>query len=114
MLLKLNVYPRFAISRQLSNYCLNCRHKLYKLVLSADNLCKQFRPRSDPTGMIWIQTAWHSTDITERNIRKNNNRKTDFEKEISSDDKTMANYLVGKKSQWIEMEGATCTCRFHA
>ena len=30
--------------------------------------------------MIWIQTAWHSTDITEKKNRKNNNKKTDFEK----------------------------------
>ena len=48
MLLKFNVYPPFAISRQLSNLL---------EVSSADNLCKQLRPRSDPTGMIWIQTA---------------------------------------------------------
>ena len=27
-------------------------------------------------------------------------------KKISADDKTMANYLEGKMSQWIEMEGA--------
>ena len=40
-------------------------------------------------------------------------KQTDFEK-ISADDKTMTNYLVGKKSQLIEMEGATCTCMFHA
>ena len=25
--------------------------------------------------MIWIQTALHSTDITERNLEKNNNKK---------------------------------------
>ena len=53
---------------------------LYLLVLSPDNLCKQFRPRSDPTGMIWIQTAWHSTDITEKNLEKTTTKKTDFEK----------------------------------
>ena len=47
---------------------------------SADNLCKQFRPRSDPTGMIWIQTAWHSTDVTEKKSRKKQQQKTDFEK----------------------------------
>ena len=47
---------------------------------SADNLCKQLRPRSDPTGMIWVQTAWHSTDITEKNRKNNNSKKTDFEK----------------------------------
>ena len=33
---------------------------------------------------------------------------------MSADDKTMTNYLEGKKSQLIEMEGATCTCMFHA
>ena len=64
--------------------------------------------------MIWIQTTWHSTDITEKKIEKNNSiKKTDFEKK-SAEDKTMANYLIGQKSRWIEMEGATCTCRFHA
>ena len=31
-------------------------------------------------GMIWIKTAWHSTDITGKKNRKNNNKKTDFEK----------------------------------
>ena len=60
-------------------------------------------------GMIWIQTAWHSTDITEKKKREKK-----WLKKISADDKTMANYLVGKKSPWIEMEGATCTCWFHA
>ena len=50
--------------------------------------------------MIWIQTAGHSTDITEKKKeKKNNSKKTDFEKKISADDKTMANYLVGKKSR---------------
>ena len=66
--------------------------------------------------MIWIQTAWHSTDITEKKQTKKKQqqkKKTDFEK-ISADDKTMANYLEGKMSRWIEMEGATCTYRFHA
>ena len=84
---------------------------------STDNLCKQFRPRSDPTGMIWIQTAWHSTDITEIFLEKKTRQQEQKKmilKKISADDKTMANYLVGKKSQWIVMEGATCTCRFHA
>ena len=51
-----------------------------------------------------------------KKIRKsnNNNKNTDFEKKISADNKTMANYLEGKKSRWIEMEGATCKCRFYA
>ena len=57
MLLKFNVYPRLAISRQLSNLLELLSYTLYLLVSSADNLCKQFRPRSDPTGMIFIQTA---------------------------------------------------------
>ena len=67
-------------------------------------------------GMIWIQTAWHSTGITEKKFlgKKTNNKKNDFEKTISADDKTMSNYLVGKKSGWIEMEGATFTYRFYA
>ena len=39
-------------------------------------------------GMIWIQTAWHSTDITEKNEKKQQ-LKNDFEKK-SADDKTMA------------------------
>ena len=65
---------------------------------SAGNLCKQFRPRSDPTGIIWIQTAGHSTDITEKKLKKATTKKIDFEKKISADDKTMANFLVGKKS----------------
>ena len=31
--------------------------------------------------MIWIQTDWHSTDITGKRVeKKNNNKKTDFEK----------------------------------
>ena len=65
--------------------------------------------------MIWIQTAWDSTDITEKKIEnQQQQQKTDFGKNITAADKTMANYLVGKKSRWIEMEGATCTCRFHA
>ena len=65
--------------------------------------------------MIWIKTAWHSTDIAEKNSRKQQQQqKTDFEKKLSADDKIMANYLVGKKTRWIEMEGATCTCRFNA
>ena len=78
----------------------------------ADNLCKQFRP----IGMIWIQTAWHTTDITKKK-KKNRKKKTTKKlilKKKSADDKTMANYLLGKKSWWIEMEGATSTCRFHA
>ena len=64
--------------------------------------------------MIWIQTAWHSTDITDFYFRKKNNNKKLILKKISADDKTMANYLVGKKSRWIEMEGATCSGKFHA
>ena len=63
--------------------------------------------------MISFQTAWHSTDITEKDFRKNNNKQTDFEKNISRR-KNMKNYLVGKKSRWIEMEGAIWTCRIHA
>ena len=51
--------------------------------------------------VIWIQTVWHSTGKL-------------ILKKISADDKTITNYLVGKKSQRIEMEGATCTCMFHA
>ena len=78
MLLKFNVYPRFAISRQLSNLLEFSSYTLYLLVSSADNLCKQFRPRSDPTGMIWIQTAWNSTDITEKKNRKNNSKKNNW------------------------------------
>ena len=35
------------------------------LVSSADNLCKQFGPRSD---LIWIKTVWHSDDIPERSF----------------------------------------------
>ena len=66
-------------------------------------------------GMIWIQTAWHSTGITEKKkIEKKQQQKKILKKKIAADDKTMANYRVGKKSGWIEMEGATCTCRFHA
>ena len=67
---------------------------------SADNFCKQFRPKSDPTGMILIQTAWHSTDITEKKKKKQQQQKNSFWKKISADDKTMANYLVGKKGRW--------------
>ena len=78
MLLKFNVYPPFAISRQLSNLLELSSKTLYLLVSSADNLCKKIRPRSDQTGMIWIQTAWHSTDITEKKIEKNNNKKSWF------------------------------------
>ena len=61
---------------------------------------------------VWIQTAWHSIVFWERWFYKNNNKQTHFEKK-SADDKTMTNYLVGKKSQWTEMEGASCTCMFH-
>ena len=65
--------------------------------------------------MIWIQTAWHSTDITKIFLEKQQQKQQNwFWQKISADDNTMANYLVGKKSRWIEMEGATCTCRFHA
>ena len=55
----------------------------------ADNLCKQFRQM----GMIWIQTAWHSTDITEKKFRKKQQqqKKNWFWKKISAEDKTMAN-----------------------
>ena len=53
-------------------------------VLSADNLCKQFGPRSGLTilsGLIWIQTIWHSDGIPE--ILKNKW----FIKKRSADDK---------------------------
>ena len=53
---------------------------------------------------------WYSRKII---LEKATTKKTDFEK-ISADDKIMTNYLVGKTSQWIEMEGAICTCMFHA
>ena len=55
MLLEFNVYPGFAISCRLSNLLELPLKTLYLLVSSAD--CKQFTPRSDPTDMIWIQTA---------------------------------------------------------
>ena len=41
---------------------------------SADNLFKQFGPRSSPTkcrGLIWIQSVWHSNGILERIFWKN-------------------------------------------
>ena len=77
------VYPWFTISRQLSNLLELSSLTLYLLVLSADNLGKQFRPRSDPTGMILIQTAWHSTDITENKNRKKTKKKLILKKNIS-------------------------------
>ena len=41
------------------------------LVSSADSHCKQFGPRSGLTsGLIWIQTVWHSDGIPERNFQK--------------------------------------------
>ena len=46
-------------------------------------------------------------------FRKNNNKKTDFEKKISRR-QNHGKLPVGKKSRCIEMEGATCTCMFHA
>ena len=42
-------------------------------VSSADNLCKQFGPRSGPTkvsGLIWNWTVWHSEGSPERFFRK--------------------------------------------
>ena len=46
-------------------------------MLSADNLCKQFGPRSGPTklGPNWIQTVRNSDGIPERIFHK-----VDFEK----------------------------------
>ena len=70
MLFKLNVYLLFAISHQLSNLLELSSQTLYLLVSSANNLCKQLGPRSGPTGLIWIQTAWLSTDIPEKNRQK--------------------------------------------
>ena len=51
MLFKFNVYPPFAVSRQLSNLLVLSSYTLYLLyiVSSADNLCKRFGPRSGPT-----------------------------------------------------------------
>ena len=46
---------------------------LCRLVSSADNLCKQFGPRS---GLIWIQAVGQSDGIPGRIFRKKN----DFEK----------------------------------
>ena len=54
---------------------------------------------------------WYSRKII---LEKQQQETNWFLKKISADNKTMTNYLVGKKSQWIEMEGATCTCMFHA
>ena len=34
--------------------------------------------------MIWIQTAWHSTDNTEKNSKKQQQQKTDFEKKMQT------------------------------
>ena len=48
MLFKLNVYPQFAISRQLFKLPELSSLNLYLLVSSADYLCKQFGPRSGP------------------------------------------------------------------
>ena len=47
------------------------------LVSSADNLCKQLRPRSDKTsGLIWIPTVSHSDSV----LGKNSFKKVYFEK----------------------------------
>ena len=51
------VYPRFPIFRQLCNLLKLSSYTLSLLVSSAHILCKQFGPRSGPTGMISIQTA---------------------------------------------------------
>ena len=37
---------------------------------SADNICKEFGPRSGPSGLIWIQTVWHSNGILDFFIEK--------------------------------------------
>ena len=85
--------------------CLNCR----QLVSSADNLLDPDQTQRTWSGSKLLDTLL----ILLRKIEKQK-QKNDFEKKKSADDKTMANYLVGKKSRWIEMEGATCTCRLHA
>ena len=43
-------------------------HLIAYRVSSADNICKQFRPRSGLTfsGLIWNQSFWHSDCIPER------------------------------------------------
>ena len=64
---------------------------------SADNLCKQFRPRSDPTGMIWIQTAWHSTNITHVFRKKQQQQKSDFEKKYQQTTKPWQITLSAKR-----------------
>ena len=113
MLFTFNVYPQFAIFID-SLICLNCCLTSVVCWLPLQTIRTQIRP-NETSGMIWIQTAWHSTDIPERSFTKKQHKKTNwFWKKISADDKTMTNYLVGKRSQWIEMEGATCTCMFHA
>ena len=47
--------------------------------------------------MIWIKTALHSPDITEKKKKKQQQKL--ILKKISADNKTMANYPLGKKSR---------------
>ena len=102
MLLKFNVYPRFAISRQLSNLLELSSWTLYLLVSPADNLCKQLRPM----GMIWIQTACHSTGITRKCFRKKQQQqkqKNNFEKKIRRRQKH--GNLPRWQKEWMEWTG---------
>ena len=66
------------------------------LVSFADNLCKQFGPKSGPTfglSLIWIQTVRHSDGIFLKEFYK----KVDIEKNQQIT-KSMQNYPVGKTS----------------
>ena len=65
------------------------------MLLSADNIFKKLGPRSGPdkmSGLIWIQTVWHSYGIPERIFQK----KVIFRK-ISRRQKSMQIYPVGKE-----------------
>ena len=68
---------------------------------SADNL-EIFGPRSGPSkrhALSGLKLLDNSTDIFPKYFfRKTQQQQTDFEK-LSADDKTMTNYLIGKKSQ---------------
>ena len=64
--------------------------------LPPDNHCKQIQIRADKTsGLIWIESIWHSDAIPERIFRKN------WFWKKSAVDKKKQNYPVGKELKLI-------------
>ena len=79
------------------------------LLSSADNLCKQFRPRSGPTFcqswsvVISVHTVWHSDSVHERNSWKS------YIWKWLADNNKSKNYPVYKELEYIVLSWIPCT-----